>query len=345
MSHAARFISILTPCFNEEENLHELYTRVRAAMQAAGPYIYEHIFIDNASTDRSLPILRELAAADPRVKVIVNTRNFGGIRSPHHALMQTRGEAVIGLCADLQDPPELIPEMLRVWESGTPVVIGVVQKSEEGGLRAALRRCYYQLLKRWARVETYENFTGFGLYDRKVVEALKKFPDPYPYFRGLIAEMGFPRHEIPFHKPLRKHGTSKHNYYALYDWAMVALTNFSRVPLRLVTFAGFASAAVCALVAAFYLVYKLLFWEQFTVGIAPVVIGIFFCFSVQLVFLGILGEYVGAILTYVQRRPLVFERERINFENDADRAIDLERLRAGLTAMQETAGITIGNTR
>jgi polyisoprenyl-phosphate glycosyltransferase len=307
-------ITVLTPCFNEEGNVREVYLQVRAAIARAGNYRYEHLFIDNASTDNTLNELKALAAEDHNVKVIRNTRNFGHIRSPQHALYQATGDAVIGIVADLQDPPELIVEMIRKWEEGYPVVICVKTTSGESGLMFWVRKQYYSLINRLSGVETYENYTGFGLYDRKVVEVIKSFDDPYPYFRGMIAEAGFKHFDIPYHQPARRRGITKNNFYSLYDMAMLAITNLSKVPLRLVTFSGFAGAVVSILVSVGYLIYKLIFWSRFSVGVAPLVIGVFFLLSIQMLFMGIIGEYVGTIHTLVQKRPLVIEQERINFE-------------------------------
>lgn len=309
-----RTISIVTPCYNEQDNVEEVYRRVRTVMQDLSRYRYEHIFIDNASTDNTLAVLKRLARQDRNVKIISNTRNFGHLRSPLHAFHQACGDAVIGMAADLQDPPEMIADMVREWENGAAFVIGVKTTSEENGVMFWIRKKYYALVKHLSTIPTYENFTGFGLYDRTVVELIKEMKDPYPYFRGMIAEVGLPHVELPFHQPLRKRGITKNNFYSLYDLAMLGITNHSKVPLRLVTFTGFFSAFICTLVGFAYLIYKLLFWDRFTAGMAPLVIGIFFFASIQLIFLGIIGEYVGAIHTFVQNRPLVFEKERINFE-------------------------------
>ena len=305
-------ISIVTPCFNEEENVDELYERIRTAM-AGFDFEYEHIFIDNASSDKTVEKIRALIEIDKRVKAIVNTRNFGHIRSPYHGLLQGEGAAVIILASDLQDPPERIPDFIRKWEDGYKVVIGVKSQSQESGLFYLLRTIYYRVLKRLSDVELIEHYTGFGLYDQNVIQTLREINDPYPYFRGLIADLGFPIARIEFTQPRRKRGVTKNNFYTLYDIAMLGMTGYTKIPLRLVTMFGFISAALSFLVGLVYLIYKLLFWFQFQVGSAPIVIGLFFLGSVQLLFLGIVGEYIGAIYTQVMKRPLVIEKERINF--------------------------------
>jgi glycosyltransferase involved in cell wall biosynthesis len=310
----AKTISILTPCYNEEGNVREVYDRVRAVMAQIGKYSYEHVFIDNASTDNTFGVLKAIASQDHNVKIIRNTRNFGHIRSPMHALHQTIGDCVIGLVADLQDPPEMIPQLLNKWEEGYPMVICIKTGSDEHGLMFWIRKQYYALVNRLSGVETFQNFTGFGLYDRKVVNAIKSFNDPYPYFRGLVAETGYRHYEIPYHQPVRKRGITKNNFYSLYDTAMLGITNLSKVPLRLVIFAGFSGALISVFLGIAYFLYKLIFWSSFSLGVAPLVIGMFFLASIQLASLGIIGEYVGQIHTQIQNRPFVFEDERINFE-------------------------------
>jgi polyisoprenyl-phosphate glycosyltransferase len=305
-------LSILTPCYNEEENVDELHERICQVMQAFD-YEYEHVFIDNASSDGTVAKIRALVEKDKRVRAIINTRNFGHIRSPYHAFLQCRGDAVIVLASDLQDPPERIPEFIRQWEAGYQVVIGVKTQSQETSLFFFLRTMYYRFLRVLSDVPLIEHFTGFGLYDRQAVEVLRQFNDPYPYFRGQIAEIGFPIARIEFTQERRKRGITKNNFYTLYDLAMLGLTGYTKIPLRLATMFGFLSAAISFLVGVIYLVYKLLDWQNFTLGLAPVVIGLFFMGSVQLVFLGIVGEYIGAIYTQVMKRPLVIEKERINF--------------------------------
>jgi glycosyltransferase involved in cell wall biosynthesis len=309
-----KLISIVTGCFNEEENVKELYEQVRAVFIDLPQYEYEHIFIDNASKDRTVTILKEIAQKDHRVKIIVNTRNFGHIRSPYHALMQAKGDAVISIVADLQDPPIMIKKFIKKWEEGYKIVIGVKTQSEGSQLFFAIRKAYYNLVGRLSEVELIKNFTGFGLYDQQVIETLRSIEDPYPYFRGLICDIGFERAVIEYVQPSRKRGFTKNNFYTLYDMAMLGITNHSKVPLRLATMTGFALAIFNLIVALGYFVYKLIFWYSFNVGIAPLVIGLFFFASVQLFFIGIIGEYVGSIHTQVLKRPLVVEKERINFD-------------------------------
>jgi glycosyltransferase involved in cell wall biosynthesis len=309
-------VTILTPCYNEEANVEPLYERVREIMAGVGRYNYEHLFIDNASTDSTVAILRRLAAADPNVKIIVNTRNFGQVGSPMYALSQARGDAVIGLVADFQDPPELIPDLLAGWEEGYAMVLCVKRSSAENPLIYAARRAYYRLINQLAAMETFENFTGFGLYDRKLVDQVIAFGDPQPYFRGMIAEIGLPHKTLLYDQPRRERGKTKNNFVTMFDLAMVGLINHSKAPLRLMTFAGFAGAAISFLAGLAFLTYKLLFWSHFQVGVAPLVIGLFFGFSLQLLFMGLLGEYVGAIHTQLQNRPWAIERERVNFEHE-----------------------------
>ena len=316
MEIAKKRISVVTACYNEEENVEELYRQVKEQFSRLPQYEYEHIFIDNCSEDRTVAILRKMAQENENVRVIVNARNFGHIRSPIHALLQAKGDAVISVVADLQDPPEMLPEFLQKWEEGYKVVLGVKEKSLESPLMFAIRKMYYDFINRLAEIKLVKNFTGFGLYDQCVIQTLRKIDDPYPYFRGLIAEIGYESYQIPYVQPTRKRGITKNNFYTLYDIAMLGITNHSKVPLRIATMFGFFSSAVCLLIGTGYLIAKLLFWNQFSLGIAPLVVGFFFFASVQLFFIGILGEYIGSIHTQVQKRPLVVERERINFPDE-----------------------------
>jgi len=307
-------LTILTPCYNEEGNVRELYEAVKAQMATIPDLEYDHLFIDNASTDGTVAILRELAA-DKRVKVIINTRNFGHIRSPYHGFLEARGDAVLGVVADFQDPPELIPQFVAKWREGYKVVIGVKAGSHESWLMYRIRRLYYWLSGRLSSdVELIHNFTGFGLYDRVVVEQFRQTEELYPYFRGLVADFGYERAVIPYHQPARRHGVTKNNLFTLYDAAMLGITNHSKAPLRLATTTGFIISIVSIVVALAYLVLKLMWWDTFDLGLAPLVIGVYFLGAVQLFFIGMLGEYIGSIHTQVHKRPHVVERERINFE-------------------------------
>jgi len=317
-----KLISVVSGCFNEEGNVRELYCRVRAVFDALGTYRWELIFADNASRDGTLAVLRQLAAEDRRVKVIVNWRNFGHIRSPYHALLQARGDAVIAIASDLQDPPELITEFLTEWEKGVPVVLGVKKSSREPRPMYVVRTVYYRLLRRLADVETVPHATGFGLYDRSFIDLLRTLDDPYPYLRGLIGELGLGFTTVPYDQPKRGSGITKSNFYTLYDLAMVGITSHSKVPLRLATLAGFGLSLLSFLTALAYLVAKLVFWYRYPAGVAPILIGMFVAFSVQLFFLGLLGEYIAVIHTRVMKRPLVVERERINFEETQGAAPD-----------------------
>ncbi len=308
-----RLISVVSGCYNEEANLEELVRRVWAVADKFPRYDWEYIFIDNCSTDRSPQILRALAAQDKRIKVIFNTRNFGHIRSPYYGMLQARGDALIYLASDLQDPPETIEKFIPLWEEGWKIVAAVKNESEESPLFFAVRRAYYNLVSRLSEVDLLKNFTGFGLYDQVVVEHLRQLDDPYPYHRGIISELGYPVAKIPFVQARRKRGFSKNNFYTLYDIAMLGFTNHSKVPLRLATMAGFLMSLFSFGVGLVYLVLKLVFWQNFAFGQAPVVVGLFFLGSMQLFFIGILGEYIGAIHTKVTKRPLVVERERLNF--------------------------------
>lgn len=310
------FISVVSGCWNEEENIRELYERVVRVFNNDLPgYTFEFILIDNASTDNTVAVLKQIAREDRRVKIIVNNRNFGHIRSGYHALLQARGEAVIALASDLQDPPEMIPQFVQKWEEGYKIVLAQKTNTKESPLFWMIRNAYYNLISRLSEIELVKNATGSGLYDRAVIEDIRSIADPYPYLRGLICELGYKRALVPFTQPARKRGFTKNNFYTLYDMAMLGVTNHSKVPLRLATFSGFCLGAVSFVIGLFYLVYKLLFWNEFQLGTAPVVVGIFFFGAVQLFFIGILGEYIGSIYTQVLRRPPVIEKERINFED------------------------------
>ena len=314
-----QLLTILTPCFNEEANVREVYEQVKAVMATLPAYAYDHLFIDNASTDRTVEILRELAANDPRVRVIVNTRNFGQIRSPYHAFLEARGDAVMTCVSDLQDPPELLREFVAKWEEGYKIVIGVKQGTDDSWLVGRLRRFYYWLVTTISNdVQLVRNFTGFGLYDREVIEQFRNTGEQYPYLRGLISELGYPMAKIAYVQPGRKRGITKNNFFTLYDVAMLGITSHSKMPLRLAAMAGFAFSLLSLVIAVIYLGLKLIWWDTFNLGLAPLVIGVYFFGAVQLFFIGVLGEYIGSIHTQVHRRPIVVERERINFGPEPD---------------------------
>jgi glycosyltransferase involved in cell wall biosynthesis len=311
-------ISIVSSCYNEEGNVEELYLQVKAELVKFPHYCYEQIFIDNGSIDKTIEVLRKIAAQDKNIKIIVNSRNFGHIRSPIHGILQASGDAIIYMASDLQDPPSLIAKFIKKWEEGYKMALAVKTSSSESFILFAIRKLYYYLISKFSdgNLKIIKNFTGFGLYDKQVIEIIKKIDDPYPYFRGLISEIGFEPAIIEFHQPQRKSGVTKNNFYTLYDNAMLGLTNHSKVPLRLVTFLGFISSTFSLIAAIFYLFAKLIFWNHFTVGIAPIIIGLFFFSSLQLLFIGIIGEYIGSIHTQILKRPLVIEQERINFDKN-----------------------------
>jgi glycosyltransferase involved in cell wall biosynthesis len=307
-------ISVLTACYNEEENVAALIDAVSKIFYELPQYTYEHIFIDNCSTDKTVDILREISKTNKNVKVIVNARNFGHVRSPVHALKQCFGDAVIFLVADFQDPPQMIKTFLEKWENGNKLVLGIKAQSKENPIMFALRRTFYNILSKASGDDApLKNFTGFGLYDKTFIDVVRQIDDPYPYFRGFVSEFGYDICKVEYTQPLRTAGKSKNNFFTLYDLAMLGFTNHSKLPLRLSAFIGFFSAIISLLVAIGYFVYKLMYWDTFQAGTAPMVIGVFFFSSVQLFFIGIIGEYIGAIHTQVRKRPLVIEKERINF--------------------------------
>jgi polyisoprenyl-phosphate glycosyltransferase len=307
-----RRISIVTPMYNEEANVTELCDRIAATM-AKLPYDYEHLCIDNFSTDATVNMLKERAKRDKHLRVIVNARNFGYVRSSFHALLQAEGDAVVLIAADLQDPPEVIPEFIEQWEGGFKSVMAVKNVSDESRIMNVIRRSYYRLVTRIADVPLVQNATGSGLFDREVIEILRGLDDPYPYFRGLVCEIGFPVARVTFAQPRRVRGISSQNFYSLFDMAMLGITKHSKVPLRIMVFTGLVLAAISLIAASGYFVAKLLFWNSFVLGTAPLLIGMFLFIAVQMIFLGLLGEYVGSIQTHVRKLPLVVESERVNF--------------------------------
>lgn len=309
---AKKLISIVTPCYNEEDNIGELYQRV-AAVMSTQPYDYEHICIDNCSTDGTVTKIKEIAAHDKRLKLIVNARNFGHIRSPYYGLLQANGDACVLIASDLQDPPEMIVEFIKKWEQGYKTVLAVKPESEESSIMFRLRKIYYRLITRISEVPLIQNATGAGLFDRVVIDILRNIQDSYPYFRGLLCEIGFPIATVPFKQPRRQRGLTKNNFYTLYDIAMLGITNHSKIPLRLMAMGGFLLALVSLVVALLFFVAKLLYWDSFQLGTAPILVGIFFFGAIQAFFIGVLGEYIGSIHTQVRNMPLVVELERVNF--------------------------------
>lgn len=308
-----KLISIVTPTYNEIDNIDELLRRVKAATQDLSQYDFEIIVIDNCSTDGTQDRLREIAAQDARVKVIFNARNFGHIRSPYYGILQSGGAATVYLASDLQDPPEMIPELIKQWESGYKLVMAVKPVSKSSPVMHFFRKSYYRLIDRISDVNIIKDSTGFGLYDKEVLDKLRKINDPYPFLRGLICELGYEVKTIQFVQPRRLGGITKNNFYTLFDIAMLGMVSHSKVPIRMAALVGFLLGTISILIAFVFLVLKLMFWNSFPLGSAPVVIGLFFLFGVLLFFIGILGEYIGSIHTYLQNRPIVVEKERINF--------------------------------
>lgn len=312
-----KLISIVTPTYNEEANILEVIERVRKQFDDdLSAYNYEHIIIDNHSTDRTVELVMEQCRLDRRIKLILNSRNFGHIRSPSHGMMRAKGDAVILLVADLQDPPELIYDFVKIWEGGSyHLILGVKRTSEESRLFFTIRRIYYRLASWLAEVELIPDFTGFGLYDRRVIDVIRGIDDPYPYWRGLICEVGFKRYLFPYDQPIRRRGITKNNFYTLLDIGLLGITTHSKIPLRICTLVGLFSAMLSFTIAVLYGIIKILHWDEMQLGVAPLVIGMFFFSSVQLFVTGFLGEYVGNIHTQVLRRPRVVEMNAVNFDD------------------------------
>ena len=311
-------ISILVACFNEVENVKPLSEAIKNVFQKQLPsYDYEIVFIDNYSTDGTRDLLEEMCKNDTHIKTIFNAKNFGHIRSPYYGLLQTSGDCTISLCADFQDPPELIPQFVKEWENGYKIVIGVKTNSEENKLMYAIRSAYYKLIKKISDVDQIEHFTGFGLYDKSFIEVLRELDDPMPYMRGIVAELGPERKEIPYEQPKRKAGKTKNNFYTLYDMAMLGITSYSKVILRLATIIGFIFSAASFVIAIIYLILKLVNWDNFAAGTAPILIGLFLIGSLLMFFIGFMGEYILNINTRVMKRPLVVEEKRINFTSES----------------------------
>lgn len=307
-------VSLLIPTYNEVENVEPLSNAVIAEFDKLLQYEYEIVFIDNHSKDGTREKLRELCGTNKKIKAILNAKNFGQNNSPYYGLQQTTGDCAIMMCADFQDPVEMIPKLLAEWEKGYKIVSAIKTTSKENKLIRFFRTCYYKLIKKFSEVEQIEHFTGFGLYDSSFIQVMRDLKDPTPFLRGIVAELGFQRKEIPYEQQRRRAGKTKNNFYSLYDIAMLSFTSYTKVGLRLATFMGFFIAFFSVVVALIYLVMKIIFWDTFVMGTAPILIGMFFLGAVQLLFLGLIGEYILSINQRVMNRPLVIEEERINFD-------------------------------
>lgn len=325
-------ISVLVPTYNEEENVEPLAEAVvNVFHRELSEYEYELVFIDNDSTDGTRKKLRAICAKDENVKAIFNAKNFGQFNSPYYGLQQTTGDCVILLCADFQDPIELIPEFVREWEGGYKIVIGRKTTSKENKLMYFMRSVYYKIIKKMSEVEQIEHFTGFGLYDREFIEVLRGLHDPTPFLRGIVAELGWKRKEIPYEQQKRRAGKTKNNFYRLYDAAMLSFTSYTKIGLRLATFMGFAVAGISFLVAVFYIILKLTNWDKYGMGMASIAVGLFFLGAVQLIFIGLIGEYILSMNQRIMNRPLVIEEERINFKNGSDKRDRIPDVRSSQT--------------
>lgn len=310
-----KVISILVPTYNEEENVEPLSEAIIEEMGKNLPqYDYELVFIDNDSNDRTREKIRGLCAGNPKIRAIFNAKNFGQFNSPYYGLLQTNGECTILMCADFQDPIYMIPKLVHEWEQGNKIVIGIKSKSKENKIMYFLRSCYYKLIKRMSSVEQIEHFTGFGLYDKEFIDVLRGLDDPTPFLRGIVAELGFKRKDIEYQQERRRAGKTHNNWYSLYDAAMLSFTSYTKVGMRIATILGFILSGISILVALMYLIMKLVFWEHFVAGMTPILLGIFIFGSIQLFFIGLLGEYIMNINSRVTRRPLVIEEERVNFD-------------------------------
>jgi glycosyltransferase involved in cell wall biosynthesis len=308
-----KLISIVTPTFNEGGNIKKLSEEIVLQMKNLN-YNYEHIIIDNASTDNTQSIIEKLCAKDKNIKAIFNANNFGHIRSPYYGILQAKGEAVILISADFQDPPFLIPKLIKKWEEGAEVVLLKRKTSKENLLLETFKKLFYKIIKLISENNLTERATGSGIFDKKIIKHLKKIDEPYPYFRGLVQEITNNIKVLEFDQNNRLSGNSKNNFFTLFDIGMLGIIKHSKLPLRLMTISGFALSFASLLIGLFFLIYKLLFWSSFQLGLAPLILGLFFGISLQVFMLGIIGEYVGFILTQVRKMPLIIERKRINFK-------------------------------
>lgn len=306
-------ITVLTPTFNEKDNIRDLYLQIKNIFAEIN-YHYEHIVIDNASSDGTIPILKEIAAKDKNFKVIINNKNYGHIRSPFYGLQQCNSDAVILMASDFQDPVDLIPRYIKEWENGNKIVLGEKITSSENNFKSFFRKLFYKFLNKISDIKLTNNTTGSGIFDRSVIDKIKNIADPYPYFRGLINEIGEEVKTITFNQPSRKAGLTKNNIFTLYDIGILGIVKHSRKPLRFMVLLGFVLSLISFTTGLFYLIYKLIYWDSFSLGLAPIIVGIFLVSSVQIILLGLVGEYIGIILIHQRNMPLVVEKERINFD-------------------------------
>jgi glycosyltransferase involved in cell wall biosynthesis len=310
-------ISVLIPCYNEEENVVQIAAAVSNEMETNLPnYDYEIVFIDNDSKDSTRPLIREICRRNPKVKAIFNVKNFGQFNSPYYGLQQTTGNCTILMCCDFQDPVGMIPLLVKEWEKGAKIVSCIKTKSKENPIMRFFRTCYYKIIKKMSSIEQIEHFTGFGLYDKSFIDVLKNLDDPTPFLRGIVAELGYKRVSIEYTQAKRRAGKTKNNFMSLFEAAMLSFTSYTKVGMHLVTIIGFILAILSTLVGLVYLVLKLIYWDRFSAGIMPMMIGLFFLNAVELVFIGLVGEYVMSVNTRIMKRPLVIEEERINFESE-----------------------------
>lgn len=311
-----KLVSIMVPCYNEQENVVPISEAIVSQMEQLPQYDYELLFIDNCSTDQTRTLLRKICEKNKKIKAIFNVKNFGQFNSPFYGLCQTSGDCTISICADFQDPVELIPVFLQYWEEGYQIVCGVKTSSKENSIVYGLRTIYYKLIKKFSAVDQIEHFTGFGLYDKSFIEVLRSLDDSTPFIRGIVAELGGKRKEVPYEQPLRRAGKTHNNWYSLFDAAMLSVTSYTKVGMRVAEFAGVAIAIISLLIGLVYLIMKLTYWDRFVAGQAPLILVVSIMCSTILAFLGFLGEYIAAINTRLMHRPLVVEEERINFPEE-----------------------------
>lgn len=310
-------ISVMIPCYNEEENVEPISKAIIDVFKTQlSNYDYEILFIDNDSQDKTREILRRMCEEDKHIKAIFNAKNFGQFNSPYYGMLQTTGDCTISMVCDFQDPVEMIPKYVAEWEKGYKIVIGIKTSSKENKLLYWFRSMYYKFIKKFSEVDQIEHFTGSGLYDKEFINVLRDLKDPTPFLRGIVAELGYKRKEIEYEQPKRRAGKTSNNFLRLYDAAMLSITSYTKIGLRICSFIGIIIGGISFIIGLFYLIMKLTHWHQFTVGMAPMLIGVFFLGAVQLFFIGLIGEYIMSINVRVMNRPLVIEEERINFEDD-----------------------------